>query len=200
MKRFNSSVLELAVVIATMAGCAVVPVQQPMSMRAPSATMFGSGRFPIPGRPPAPYYIGQAEVEAPFSDNYFFITVKNSVEAGIDRKPLIITRLWVAGVEVPIMHAVRMYDHVFPVRFLLVGGVQKVGLPPSQFLDGSGEGKVHVRAQASSWRYDLLGHIVPSNNVKCIEDTIRVGETEVLDWNHRMEGVIACPEQGIAAK
>ena len=102
MKRFNSSVLELAVVIATMAGCAVVPVQQPMSMRAPSATMFGSGRFPIPGRPPAPYYIGQAEVEAPFSDNYFFITVKNSVEAGIDRKPLIITRLWVAGVEVPI--------------------------------------------------------------------------------------------------
>ena len=197
MKYLNSFML--AIVIMMMSGCALVPVQQASVPRRPSHEMFGPGRAPIPPRPPVPLYGGQMGVQAPFSDNIFSITVKNSVMF-MGQKPLIITRLWVAGVETPIMHEVRMYDHVFPVRFIPLGGIKEVSMPPCQMLDGSGECKVRVVAQAASWHYDLAGHIVPSNNVACIEDTIRVGETEVLDWNHRMMSVVACPEQGMAAK
>jgi len=198
MKFFNSFVF--ALVMATMAGCALVPVQEPMPMRASSEAMFGPGRMPIPGRPPTPDYVGALGPLAPLRDNIHYVTIKNDVRF-MGRQPLIVTRYWVAGIEKPIpMHFIRIFDHVFPVRFLLIRETDDTGLPPCQFLDGSGECKVRIVAQVASWRYMPSGLIVPSDNVACIEDTVGMGETEVLDWSHKMETVIVCPEQGVAAK
>ena len=198
MKRINLSVF--ATVIATISGCAFVPVQptqQAAVMQARDVYPFQN--TPIPPRPPEPFYGSQAGVQAPFTNNINNITVNNTVLFK-GRKPLVITRLWVAGFEVPVLHTVRMHDHVFTVPFLRFGGDQVVALPPSQYLDGSGEGKVEVIAQAASWMLDPMGRTIPSDNVACIDDIIGVGEKEVLDWSHHMIDIITCPEASMAIK
>ena len=198
------------IMAAIVSGCGVavqstpVPIG-PSAMARPTAdyNMFGPGRMPIPARPPVPNYVGNPGPLAPFADIIGYVTINNMVKY-FGEKPLIVTRLWVGGVEAPLtktvaMHSAKMYDHVFVVHFLPFWGVTRVGVPACQFLDGSGECKVRVVAQAASWRFDLQGHQVASQNVACIEETVTAGiETAVLDWQHKLPSMIACPEQGVA--
>jgi len=192
----RNSTFALTILVAMSSGCLVTTQQQAATQMTES---YPFRNTPIPPRPPEPFYGSQAGVQAPFTNNVNNITVNNSVLFR-GQKPLVITRLWVSGVEVPILHSVRMHDHVFTIAFLQLGGDQVVALPPSQFLDGSGEGKVRVVAQAASWMLDPMGRTIPSDNIVCIDDMIRVGEKEVLDWSHRMIGIITCPESSMAIK
>lgn len=197
----------LAIIVMS-AGCAVSATATSdedligrMMHRQPSPAMYGYGRAPIPARPPVVQFSSALGPPAPFSDNVFHLEVVNNV-AVYGEKDLILTRLWVGGVEKPLLKFVKIFDHVFPVRYLDYRVHDQVNLPPCYQLDGSGQCQVRVVAQASSWRYGPNGIKIPSANVVCIERTVSALEGVAdLSWNWRINSsTVTCPEQGVAMK
>lgn len=160
----------------------------------PDPAPFGQGRAPIPPRPPVANFSGAMGPAAPFSDNVMRLEVINLVKL-YGQKDLLITKIWVAGVEKPILKNMKMHDHVFPVRHIEYGDSIMINLPPCHLLDGSGECQARVVAQAASWRYDQVARKTPSNNITCIEMTVSVLEGVArLDWNHRISSnTVTCP-------
>jgi len=199
MKYFNP--LMLVIVISTLAGCAVVPVQQPAPMRPrPDMAMFGRGRAPIPPRPPV--RMGQAAlgVPAPFANSARTLEIKNRVLIeGDNDSPGIIKEMWVAGINKPLTHfaeSIVVWDHLRPVPWLVYNDSIFVSLPPCQFLDGSPRCQVRIVAQVASWQYDMAGRQIPDGNESCVTVTVsaRARYTELL-WNNSMKGQVACPEE-----